>query len=66
MTNDGKTRRTEVSRDQRPRRVRRAFSQTLLDGGDPSPSGIDGLRRMQLPMPWRSRRGDGVAVRIAS
>jgi hypothetical protein len=42
-----------------------AFSQALLDGGDPSPSGIDGLRSVQLTDAMARSAWDGVHVNIA-
>ncbi len=65
MTNDGKTRRTEFSAINAHGACVAAFSQTLLDGKDPSPSGIDGLRSMQLTEAMAKSAWDGVHVRIA-
>lgn len=42
-----------------------AFSEALLEGRDPSPSGIDGLRSVQLTEAMARSAWDGVHVRLA-
>ena len=42
-----------------------AFSKALLEGHDPSPSGIDGLRSVQLTDAMARSAWDGVHVRLA-
>lgn len=42
-----------------------AFSDALLNGRDPVPSGIDGLRSMQLTDAMAPSAADGVHVRLA-
>ena len=43
-----------------------AFSQQLLDGVPVTPSGIDGLRSMQLTEAMATSAWDGIHVRLAS
>jgi hypothetical protein len=42
------------------------FSKTLLEGGTPSASGIDGLRSVQLTDALGKSAWEGVHVRLAS
>ena len=42
-----------------------AFSETLLEGRDPVPSGVDGLRSVQLTEAMARSAWDGVHVRLA-
>lgn len=41
-----------------------AFSRTLLEGGEPSPSGLDGLRSVELTEAMARSARDGVHVRV--
>lgn len=65
-TSDGKTRNTEFAAINAHGACIGAFSQALLDGRPFSPSGIDGLRSMQLTEAMAKSAWDGMHVRIAS
>jgi 1,5-anhydro-D-fructose reductase (1,5-anhydro-D-mannitol-forming) len=65
-TEDGKTRRQEYAPVNAHELCVVGFSQALLEGRDPSPSGIDGLRSMQLTEAMAKSAWDGVHVRLAS
>jgi 1,5-anhydro-D-fructose reductase (1,5-anhydro-D-mannitol-forming) len=60
----GETRRTEFPAINAHAMSVAAFSQALLDGGDPSPSGIDGLRSVQLTDAMARSAWDGVHVSL--
>ena len=64
-TADGKTRTTEFPATNAHASAVAAFSETLLAGRDPVPSGIDGLRSVQLTDAMARSAGDGVHVRLA-
>ena len=64
-TADGKTRSTEFPAINAHAAAVAAFSDTLLAGRDPVPSGIDGLRSVQLTDAMARSAGDGVHVRLA-
>ena len=65
-TADGKTRSQEFPAINAHGACIGAFSQALLDGKAFSPSGIDGLRSMQLTEAMAKSAWDGVHVRIAA
>jgi 1,5-anhydro-D-fructose reductase (1,5-anhydro-D-mannitol-forming) len=65
-TSDGKTRSQEFAAINAHSACIGAFSQTLLDGRIFSPSGIDGLRSMQLTEAMAKSAWDGVHVRVAA
>ncbi len=65
-TTDGKTRSQEFPAINAHAACIGAFSQALLDGKPFSPSGIDGLRSMQLTEAMAKSAWDGVHVRLAS
>ena len=65
-TADGKTRSQEFAAINAHGACVAAFSQALLDGRVFSPSGIDGLRSMQLTDAMAKSAWDGVHVRLAS
>ncbi len=46
--------------------MRGGFSKALLEGRDLSPSGIDGLRSIELTEAMAKSAWDGVHVRLAS
>jgi 1,5-anhydro-D-fructose reductase (1,5-anhydro-D-mannitol-forming) len=64
-TADGKTRTTEYPATNAHAAAVAAFSDTLLEGRDPVPSGIDGLRSVQLTEAMARSAWDGVHVRLA-
>ena len=64
-TADGKTRSTEFPAINAHAAAVAAFSDALLAGRDPVPSGIDGLRSVQLTDAMARSAGDGVHVRLA-
>ena len=64
-TADGKTRSQEFPAINAHGACVAAFSQALLDGRDPAPSGIDGLRSVQLTDAMARSARDGVHVRLA-
>jgi 1,5-anhydro-D-fructose reductase (1,5-anhydro-D-mannitol-forming) len=65
MTADGKTRSTEFPAINAHGACVAAFSDALLEGRDPAPSGIDGLRSVQLTDAMARSAWDGVHVRLA-
>jgi 1,5-anhydro-D-fructose reductase (1,5-anhydro-D-mannitol-forming) len=65
LTSDGKTRRTEYPVTNAHEACVTGFSQTLIEGRDPVPSGIDGLRSVQLTEAMARSAWDGVHVRLA-
>ena len=65
-TADGKTRTTEYPATNAHAACVAAFSKALIDGRDPVPSGIDGLRSVQLTDAMARSAWDGVHVRLAS
>ena len=65
MTADGKTRTTEFPPTNAHGACVAAFSEALLNGRDPVPSGIDGLRSVQLTDAMARSAGGGVHVRLA-
>ena len=62
---DGKTRTTDFPATNAHAASVAAFSETLLEGRDPVPSGIDGLRSVQLTEAMARSAWDGVHVRLA-
>ena len=64
LANDGKQRVTEFPAINAHAASIAAFSQALLDGRAPSPSGIDGLRSVQLTEAMARSAWDGVHVNI--
>ena len=64
-TTDGKTRSQEFPATNAHGACVSAFSDTLLNGRDPVPSGIDGLRSAQVTDAMTRSAGDGVHVRLA-
>ena len=66
LTNDGKTRRTEYPVTNAHEACVIGFSKALIEDRDPSPSGIDGLRSVQLTEAMARSAWEGVHVRIAS
>ncbi len=64
-TTDGKTRGTEFPATNAHAACVAAFSDALLNGRDPVPSGIDGLRSVQLTAAMARSAWDGVHVRLA-
>lgn len=65
LTGDGMTRHTEFPAINAHGRCVAAFSQALLDGQAFSPSGIDGLRSVQLTDAMARSAWDGVHVSLA-
>ena len=65
LTNDGKSRCTEYPVTNAHEACVISFSKSLLEGRDPSPSGIDGLRSVQLTEAMARSAWDGVHVRLA-
>ncbi len=65
VTTDGKTRSTEFPETNAHAASVAAFSAALLEGRDPVPSGIDGLRSVQLTDAMAKSAWDGVHVRLA-
>ena len=65
MTADGKTRATEFPPGNAHGACVAAFSDALLAGREPVPSGIDGLRSVQLTDAMARSAGGGVHVRLA-
>ena len=65
VTTDGKTRSTEFPATNAHGACVAAFSDALLQGRDPVPSGIDGLRSVQLTDAMAKSAWDGVHVRLA-
>ncbi|MGZ5231971.1 MAG: Gfo/Idh/MocA family protein [Burkholderiales bacterium] len=65
LTADGNTRSTEYPATNAHAACVAAFSKTLLEGSEPSPSGIDGLRSVQLTDAMARSAWDGVHVRLA-
>jgi 1,5-anhydro-D-fructose reductase (1,5-anhydro-D-mannitol-forming) len=66
LTADGETRTQEYPATNAHAASVAGFSRTLLEGGEPSPSGIDGLRSVQLTDAMARSAWDGVHVRLAS
>ena len=64
-TTDGKTRSLEFPATNAHGACVAAFSDTLLNGRDPVPSGIDGLRSVQLTDAMARSAAGGVHVRLA-
>jgi 1,5-anhydro-D-fructose reductase (1,5-anhydro-D-mannitol-forming) len=64
-TTDGKSRTTEFPATNAHGASVAAFSDALLNGRDPVPSGIDGLRSVQLTDAMAKSAWDGVHVRLA-
>jgi 1,5-anhydro-D-fructose reductase (1,5-anhydro-D-mannitol-forming) len=64
-TTDGKTRTIEFPATNAHGTCVAAFSDALLNGREPVPSGIDGLRSVQLTDAMARSAGDGVHVRLA-
>jgi predicted dehydrogenase len=64
LTADGKTRCTEFPAVNAHGACVAAFSQALLDGRAPNPSGIDGLRSVQLTSAMARSAWDGVHVSL--
>ena len=60
----GESRRTDFPAVNAHGRSVAAFSQALLDGRDPSPSGLDGLRSVQLADAMARSAWDGVHVSL--
>ena len=65
LMNDGKTRRTQYPVANAHEACVISFSRSLIEGRDPSPSGIDGLRSVQLTEAMARSAWDGVHVRLA-
>lgn len=65
LTGEGKTRRTEFPAVNAHAACVAAFSQALIDGRAPSPSGIDGLRSVQLTDAMARSAWDGVHVSLS-
>jgi 1,5-anhydro-D-fructose reductase (1,5-anhydro-D-mannitol-forming) len=65
LTTDGKTRSTEFPAIDAHGACVAAFSDALLAGRNPVPSGIDGLRSVQLTDAMARSAGDGIHVRLA-
>ena len=65
LTADGETRTTEYPATNAHAASVAGFSRMLLEGSDPSPSGIDGLRSVQLTDAMARSAWDGVHVRLA-
>ena len=66
LNGDGKNRTAEFPATNAHAASVAAFSKALLEGRDPSPSGIDGLRSVQLTDAMARSAWDGVHVRLAS
>ncbi len=64
-TADGKTRSREFKAIDAHAAAVAAFSDALLDGRDPLPSGIDGLRSVQITDAMARSAFEGVHVRLA-
>lgn len=47
-------------------RLVKAFSQAILDGRDPDPSGVDGLRSVQLTDAIRKSASEGLIVKVGA
>ena len=65
-TADGSTRTTEYGAINAHAACVAAFSKALIEGRDPAPSGIDGLRSVQLTDAMARSAAEGVHVRLAS
>jgi len=65
VTADGKTTRTEYPATNAHAACVAAFSQALLEGRAPSPSGVDGLRSAELTDAMARSAWDGVHVSLA-
>jgi 1,5-anhydro-D-fructose reductase (1,5-anhydro-D-mannitol-forming) len=65
ITTDGRTRSQEFPATNAHGACVAAFSDALLNGRDPVPSGIDGLRSMQLTDAMARSAWEGVHVRLA-
>jgi 1,5-anhydro-D-fructose reductase (1,5-anhydro-D-mannitol-forming) len=65
LTEDGQTRSTEYPATNAHAASVAGFSKTLLEGSEPSPSGIDGLRSVQLTDAMTRSAWDGVHVTLA-
>ena len=66
ITEDGKTRTTEFPATNAHAACVKAFSEALLEGRDPDPSGIDGLRSVQLTEGMARSAGEGIHVGLAN
>jgi predicted dehydrogenase len=66
LTQDGNTRQQEYAPVNAHESCVVGFSKALLEGRDPSPSGIDGLRSIQLTEAMAKSAWDGMHVRLAS
>lgn len=64
LTADGKTRRTEYAAMNAHAASVAGFTRALLEGLEPSPSGLDGLRSMQLTEAMARSAWDGVHVKL--
>ena len=64
-TTDGKTRSTAFPAIDAHGACVAAFSEALLEGRDPVPSGVDGLRSVQLTDAMARSAWDGIHVRLA-
>jgi 1,5-anhydro-D-fructose reductase (1,5-anhydro-D-mannitol-forming) len=65
-TTDGKSRSAEYPATNAHEACVVGFSRMLLEGGEPSASGLDGLRSVQLTEAMARSAWDGVHVRLAS
>jgi 1,5-anhydro-D-fructose reductase (1,5-anhydro-D-mannitol-forming) len=65
-TTDGKSRSIEYPSINAHEACVHGFSRVLLEGGEPSASGLDGLRSIQLTEAMARSAWDGVHVRLAS
>jgi 1,5-anhydro-D-fructose reductase (1,5-anhydro-D-mannitol-forming) len=65
-TTDGKSRSVEYPATNAHEACVVGFSRVLLEGGEPSASGLDGLRSIQLTEAMARSAWDGVHVRLAS
>ena len=64
LTADGETRRTEYAAINAHAACVAGFSKSLLEGGEPSASGLDGLRSVQLTSAMARSAWDGVHVTL--
>jgi 1,5-anhydro-D-fructose reductase (1,5-anhydro-D-mannitol-forming) len=66
LTSDGKTRRTEYPAINAHAACVVGFSKVLLEGGEPSASGVDGLKSVQLTNAMAKSAWDGVQVTLSA
>ena len=66
QTSDGKTRRQEYPAINAHQACVIGFSKTLLEGGEPSATGVDGLRSVQLTDAMAKSAWDGIQVRLSA